>query len=106
VCSSDLTQDETTEATVGKITESLDFFEQQGLVVADRGRVDLYDSINTAIRKNGLRNTSGPTYTPLEATGSKTGTPGSKSTITKWQSIYPGIAISVTVEGQYQNLRH
>ncbi len=24
---------------------------------------------------------------------------------TKWQTIYPGIAISVTVEGQYQNLR-
>ncbi len=101
-----VTQGETTEATVKKITESLDFFEQQGLVVADRGRMDIYDSLNTVIRKNGLRNISGPTYTPLEATGSKAGTSGSKSVNTKWQSIYPGIAISVTLEGQYQNLRH
>ena len=31
--------------------------------------------------------------------------PGSRSANTKWQSIYPGIAISVTVEGAYQNLR-
>ena len=101
-----VTQGESTEATVKKITESLDLFEQRGLVGADRGRMDLYDNLNNVIRKNGLRNTSGPTYAPLEAAGPKTGTAGSKSTITKWQSIYPGIAISVTVEGQYQNLRH
>jgi Tfp pilus assembly protein PilO len=25
---------------------------------------------------------------------------------TKWQSAYPGIAVDVTVEGQYQNVRH
>ena len=61
--------------------------------------------LNSLIRKNGLRNTSGPTYTPLEPAGSKAGATGTKSASTKWQSIYPGIAISVTVEGQYQNLR-
>lgn len=98
-------QGETTEASVEKITESLDLFENQGLLVADRGRMDLYDRLNAIIRTNGLRNTSGPAYTPLEAAGSKTGT-GSRSTNTKWQSIFPGLAISVTVEGQYQNLRH
>jgi hypothetical protein len=64
----------------------------------------LYDSLNQLIRKNAVRNTSGPTYVPLEPTGSKSAG-GSKSVNTKWQSIYPGIAISVTVEGQYQNLR-
>ena len=57
------------------------------------------------MRKNGLRNTSGPTYTPLDPKGLKPGASGSKSANTKWQSIYPGLAISVTVEGQYQNLR-
>ena len=57
----------------------------------------LYDSLNDIIRKNGPV-TLGPTYTPLEPTGSMTGS-GSKSVNTKWQSIYPGIAISVTVEG-------
>ena len=65
----------------------------------------LYDSLNGLIRKNELRNTSGPTYTPLEPSDSKVGTSGSRSANTKWQSVYPGVAISVTVEGQYQNLR-
>jgi Tfp pilus assembly protein PilO len=26
--------------------------------------------------------------------------------VTKWQSFYPGIAVMVTVEGEYQNVRH
>lgn len=96
---------ETTEAAVQKITQSLNDFESQQLLGADRGRMGLYDSLNVLIRKNGLRNSSGPTYTPLEAAGSKAGATGTKSANTKWQSIYPGIAISVTVEGPYQNLR-
>jgi Tfp pilus assembly protein PilO len=96
---------QTTEATVQSITQSLDVFENNHLLTASRGRMGIYDSLNALIRKNGLRNTSGPTYTPLDPTGTKTATGGTKSTNTKWQSIYPGIAISVTVEGQYQNLR-
>ena len=96
---------QTTEAAVQKITQSLDDFESQQLLGAERGRMGLYDSLNVLIRKNGLRNTSGPTYTPLEPAGSKQAAGGTQSANTKWQSIYPGIAISVTVEGQYQNLR-
>jgi Tfp pilus assembly protein PilO len=95
---------QSTDATVHTITQSLDAFETTGLVEANRGRMGLYDSLNTLIRKNGLRNTSGPTYTPLEPIGSKVSA-GSRAANTKWQSIYPGIAISVTVEGPYQNLR-
>ena len=98
-------QNETTEASVQKITQSLGDFESNHLLSADRGRMSLYDSLNVLMRKNGLRNTSGPTYTPLEPSDSKSGTSGSRSANTKWQSVYPGIAISVTVEGQYQNLR-
>lgn len=97
-------KEQTTEAVVQKITQSLDDFENNQLVGANRGRMSLYDSLNTLIRKNGLRNTSGPTYTPLEPAGPKAGSTG-RTTSTKWQSIYPGIAISVTVEGQYPNLR-
>jgi Tfp pilus assembly protein PilO len=96
---------QSTDAAVESITKSLDAFEGDRLIGASEGRMSLYDSLNELIRKNGLRNTSGPTYTPLDAAGSKTGTSGSKSANTKWQSVYPGIAISVTVEGQYQNLR-
>ncbi|MGI8835419.1 MAG: GspMb/PilO family protein [Pyrinomonadaceae bacterium] len=99
-----LVRGQSTDATVHNITQSLEAFESNGLTEANRGRMGLYDSLNSLIRKNGLRNTSGPTYTPLEPMGSKAST-GSKAANTKWQSIYPGIAISVTVEGPYQNLR-
>jgi Tfp pilus assembly protein PilO len=99
-----LVEGQSTDAIVHSITQSLDAFETTGLVEASRGRMGLYDSLNTLIRKNGLRNTSGPTYTPLEPIGSKVSA-GSRAANTKWQSIYPGIAISVTVEGPYQNLR-
>jgi Tfp pilus assembly protein PilO len=98
-------QGQSTEATVQKITQSLDDFEGKQLVGANRGRMSLYDSLNLLIRKNGLRNTSGPTYTPLEPAGTKTGANGTRTANAKLQSIYPGIAISVTVEGQYPNLR-
>lgn len=94
-----------TEARVQDITQSLDDFENKKLAGANSGRMSLYDSLNLLIRKNGLRNTSGPTYTPLEAAGSKAEANTTRSANTKWQSIYPGIAISVTVEGQYSNLR-
>ena len=99
-----LIRGQSTDATVHTITQSLEAFETTGLVEANRGRMGLYDSLNTLIRKNGLRNTSGPAYTPLEPVGSKAA-PGARAANTKWQSIYPGIAISVTVEGPYQNLR-
>jgi len=100
------TQGQTTEATVQRITDSLVDFESNQLLTVDSGRMSLYGNLNVLIQKNGLRNTSGPTYTSLEPSDSKGGTAGSRSTNTKWQSIYPGIAISVTVEGAYQNLRH
>lgn len=97
-------QGQSTDTTVQIITQSLDSFESNRLVAANPGRMSLYDALNQLIRKNGLRNTSGPTYTTLDPTGLKAAV-GSRSVNTKWQSIYPGIAISVTVEGQYQNLR-
>ncbi|MEP6741774.1 MAG: GspMb/PilO family protein [bacterium] len=99
-----LVRGKSTDAAVHSITDSLQSFETTGLLEANRGRMGLYDSLNSLIRKNVLRNTSGPTYTPLAPIGSKVSA-GSRAANTKWQSIYPGIAISVTVEGPYQNLR-
>ncbi len=96
---------EDTQSTVDKITASLEDFEGNRLAGHAQGRMGLYDELNQLIRKNGLRNTSGPSYTPLEPTGSKSSTSGSKSASTKWQSVYPGISVSLTVEGSYENLR-
>jgi len=98
-------QGQSTEATVEKIAESLDTFENRYLLGRDHGRTRLYDVLNELITKDELRNTSGPAYTTLEPAGSKTAASGSKSANAKWQSIYPGISINLTVEGQYQSLR-
>lgn len=94
-----------TQVTVDKITESLTGFESNRLVSRNQGRMALYQELNQLIRQNGLRNTSGPAYVPLDIVGTKNSTTGSKSASTKWQSVYPGIGITLTVEGQYQNLR-
>src|SRR5207249_10305605 len=74
------------------------------------GRMSLYTTLNNLIKSNGLRNTAGPSYTPLEPIGSKTqiqpSVTAERQSNAKWQSIYPGIAVSVTVEGPYQSVRH
>ncbi len=90
---------------VDRITSSLEDFEGRTLLSRNQGRTELYDELNQFIRQNGLRNTSGPAYTPLDIVGSKTSATGSKSASSKWQSVYPGISVSLTVEGSYQNLR-
>ena len=92
-----------TKQTVDKITASLNKFETENLLRQDQGRMDLYAELNELIVKNGLKNTSGPTYTTLDPAGTKS-TAG-KNVVTKWQSFYPGIAVMVTVEGSYQDVR-
>jgi Tfp pilus assembly protein PilO len=96
-------KDTDTKQTVDRIAASLSKFETEHLLRADQGRLDLYEELNQLIVKNGLKNTSGPSYTPLDPAGAKS-TPG-KNVVTKWQSFYPGIAVMVTVEGQYQDVR-
>lgn len=98
-------QGQDTQSTVDKIAESLTDFEDNRLPNRSQGRMSLYDELNQLIRKNGLRNTSGPSYTALESLDSKKRTTESKSASAKWQSVYPGIGVSLTVEGSYQNLR-
>lgn len=98
-----VTTEQSTTQSVQQITASLDKFEKDFLPTEDVGRMELYEELNQLIIKNGLRNTSGPTYTPLEPEGTKTA--GGKNIATRWQSFYPGVAVMVTVEGPYENLR-
>ncbi|MFN2511984.1 MAG: GspMb/PilO family protein [Pyrinomonadaceae bacterium] len=98
-------QGQDTQSTVDKIAESLTDFEDNRLPNRSQGRMSLYDELNQLIRNNGLRNTSGPSYTALESLDSKQRTTESKSASAKWQSVYPGIGVSLTVEGSYPNLR-
>lgn len=96
-------KDQNTKQNVDRAAESLNKFETEYLMRADQGRMDLYGELNQLIVKNGVRNTSGPTYTPLDPAGTKLNS--GKTVVTKWQSFYPGIAVMVTVEGEYQNVR-
>lgn len=100
----------TTSEAVDQMTGSVKDFESRWLAVSGPGRLSLYTELNNLIRSNGLRNTSGPSYTPLDPVRPKTQdqpvTSTVKQGIAKWQSIYPGIAVSVTVEGPYQSVRH
>jgi type II secretion system (T2SS) protein M len=98
-------KEQNTKQNVERVVSSLTNFETEHLMRPDQGRMDLYEELNQLIVKNGVRNTSGPTYTPLDPAGTKSTNSG-KTVVTKWQSFYPGIAVMVTVEGEYQNVRH
>jgi Tfp pilus assembly protein PilO len=96
-------KEQNTQQTVDRVAASLDRFETESLLRQDEGRMQLYEELNQLIVKNGVKNTSGPTYTSLDPSDTKA-TSG-KSVITKWQSFYPGISVMVTVEGPYENIR-
>ena len=98
------------KARVDEIALSLEKFEDKKLADRDGGRMALYEALNRLIHKNSLRNTSGPAYTSLDPLVMKAqgqaAPSASASAANKWQSIYPGISVNVTVEGQYQSIRH
>jgi hypothetical protein len=98
-----INKDQNTKQNVDRAAESLNRFETEHLTRADEGRMDSFRELNELIVKNNLKNTSGPTYTPLDPAGTKSNS--GKTVVTKWQSFYPGTAIMVTVEGEYQNVR-
>ncbi len=105
-----LQQNTTVSDEVDKITGSMKDFEANYLSASAAGRMSLYTTLNELMKSNGLRNTAGPTYTALEPVGTKTQVRASvsaeKQSNARWQTIYPGIAVSVTVEGPYQRVRH
>jgi Tfp pilus assembly protein PilO len=95
-----------TQDNITKISESLEKFEGDRLIGRNEGRITLYNVLIQLIRSNKLRNTSGPVYSYLEAKGSSAAQTASARTVnSRWQSLYPGIGVTVTVEGQYANLR-
>ena len=99
-------QNASPQATVDEINQSLERFENGSLLVRSQGRLILYSNLNEMMRRHKLRNTAGPVYSSLEPLGG----PGAPTTAAqagnaRWQSLYPGISISVTVEGPYADLR-
>jgi hypothetical protein len=97
--------DASPSATVDEINLSLETFERQALMQSVQGRMELYGQLNELMRRHSLRNTAGPVYAPLEPLGTTAPAGASKAGNARWQSLYPGVSIAVTVEGQYTNLR-
>lgn len=96
----------TTEARVAELVGSVGDFESRFLPVGTIGKSALYQRINGLIGAYGLVNTTGPDYAPLQISGRGSGQQTeSERGRTKFQSLFPGVYVTMTVEGSYQNLR-
>jgi hypothetical protein len=98
---------------VSEILTSLDRFEVGHLGNASSGTKTVVEELNRLISKNGLRISGGVTFTQLQEAvpgaesaqrARRQGT-GQESAQRVVQSIFPGIGVTLTVEGTYPNLR-
>ena len=96
-----------TESQVAKLVSSVDEFETQFLPMQTNGQAALYQRVNALIKAYGLENTTGPDYVPLETADGRDGQEDTEEEKgrAKYRSLYPGLYITTTVEGSYQNLR-
>ena len=96
-----------TETQVAKLMTSVDDFETRFLPAEITGSTALYQRLNALISAYGLTNSSGPDYRPLEVSEAerRRGSDDQSGGREKLKSIFPGVFVTVTVEGSYQNLR-
>jgi Tfp pilus assembly protein PilO len=102
-----------TASRVNEILSSLESFETGHLGVASSGTKTVVEELNRLIGKNGLRISGGINFTQLqEAVPGAENAPraprqrsGEESAQRVVQSIFPGIGVTLTVEGTYPNLR-
>jgi hypothetical protein len=95
----------TTEERVAKLEQSVSDFEFRYLPIASIGQTGLYDRINGLMSAYRLRNTAGPDYVPLEIISQRNDQPQEERGKNKFQTLFPGVYINMTVEGTYPNLR-
>lgn len=98
-----LGENQTTEGKVADIVGSLERFETNYLSAPAQGNSLLFARVNEIISKNNLRNTAGPDFAPLQTISLDKYDPAKEQS--RNQNLYPGTAVSVTVEGGYANLR-
>ncbi len=95
-----------TETQVAKLLSSVNDFETRFLRNPLLDKTSLYQRINGLISAYGLVNTTGPDYTPLEISDNRKGQETeSERGRAKFQSLFPGVYVTTTIEGSYQNLR-
>lgn len=95
-----------TETRVAQLITSVNDFETRFLRNPMIDKTSLYQRINGLIAAYGLTNTSGPDYAPLEISDDERGqeTEAERGRA-KFQSLFPGVYVTTTIEGSYQNLR-
>lgn len=95
-----------TEEQVTKLLTSVNDFQTRFLPATANGQAALYQRLNGLIRGYGLINTTGPDYAPLEIVDSNSGDETDEERgRARFRSLFPGVYVTVTVEGSYQNLR-
>lgn len=95
-----------TETHVAKLMASVEDFEARHLNIASNGRASLYQKINGLITAYGLVNSSGPDYSPLETLTEGDGVESEQERgRSKHKSLFPGVYVTMTLEGPYQNIR-
>ena len=95
-----------TEGQVNKLLASVDEFQMTYLPVASNGQGALYQRLNSLFLGFGLVNTSGPDYAPLDMVGmNEQNQSDEERGRAKYRSLFPGVYVTMTVEGSYQNLR-
>jgi Tfp pilus assembly protein PilO len=94
------------ETRVAELIRSVDDFEVNYLPVDTTGRTALYQRINGLIAGYGLVNTNGPAYAPLDMPDADEANPSDEERgRAKYRSLFPGVYITMTVEGPYHNIR-
>ena len=96
-----------TKTRVGQLINSAGDFETRFLRNPLLGKSALYQRINGLISAYNLTNTTGPDFTPLANADAPRGGRQSEAERGrgKFQSLFPGDYVTMTVEGSYQNLR-
>ena len=102
---------EDTQTSVDKILQSLNDFETRHLVSREQADTAIIAELNSLIRRNSLRLTAAAGFTQFESVA-----PGateqqqqraqqSAGGMRPLQTVFPGVGVSMTVEGTYPNLR-
>lgn len=99
----DVVRGQNTQASVTEILQSITDFEAEHLPAQSEGRNSVIADLNNLIRRNSLRISGAANFTPLETISVTS--PRTRSAGGAMESVFPGIGITLTVEGQYGNLR-
>lgn len=94
-----------TEEKVAYLIQSVTDFEYRNLPISSIGRTALYDRLNGLMVAYNLRNTAGPEYSPLEIKEFRPDQPQEERGRAKFESLFPGDYINMTIEGSYVNMR-